>query len=544
MAEKSSSSQNAQVKIGHYILGDTLGIGTFGKVKIATHQLTNHKVAVKILNRQKIKSLDVVSKIKREIQNLKLFRHPHIIKLYQVISTPTDIFMVMEYVSGGELFDYIVKHGKLKEPEARRFFQQIISGVDYCHRHMVVHRDLKPENLLLDSSLNVKIADFGLSNMMHDGEFLRTSCGSPNYAAPEVISGKLYAGPEVDIWSCGVILYALLCGTLPFDDEHVPTLFRKIKSGIFAVPDYLNKEVVSLLCLMLQVDPLKRATIAQIRDHDWFQKDLPTYLFPSPQDQDASIVEMDVIREICEKFGVTEYEVQRALLSNDPHDQLNIAYHLIVDNRRLAGEVTDVELQEFYLASSPPPDSFLLASSPMRPHPERMPEMKNTTHTLEPVSSAKQLGAQAKKAKWHLGIRSQSKPLDIMHEVFRAMKTLDYEWKIVTPYHVRVRRKNPVSGRFSKMSLQLYQVDQKSYLLDFKSLSNVEIHESMSSSSSLEGGRMPLSPPSSCSDLDPVTDTVLLMPDEKMDIDEEQPRQHQTLEFFEMCASLITTLAR
>ncbi|XP_052685500.1 5'-AMP-activated protein kinase catalytic subunit alpha-2-like isoform X15 [Crassostrea angulata] len=544
MAEKSSSSQNAQVKIGHYILGDTLGIGTFGKVKIATHQLTNHKVAVKILNRQKIKSLDVVGKIKREIQNLKLFRHPHIIKLYQVISTPTDIFMVMEYVSGGELFDYIVKHGKLKEPEARRFFQQIISGVDYCHRHMVVHRDLKPENLLLDSSLNVKIADFGLSNMMHDGEFLRTSCGSPNYAAPEVISGKLYAGPEVDIWSCGVILYALLCGTLPFDDEHVPTLFRKIKSGIFAVPDYLNKEVVSLLCLMLQVDPLKRATIAQIRDHDWFQKDLPTYLFPSPQDQDASIVEMDVIREICEKFGVTEYEVQRALLSNDPHDQLNIAYHLIVDNRRLAGEVTDVELQEFYLASSPPPDSFLLASSPMRPHPERMPEMKNTTHTLEPVSSAKQLGAQAKKAKWHLGIRSQSKPLDIMHEVFRAMKTLDYEWKIVTPYHVRVRRKNPVTGRFSKMSLQLYQVDQKSYLLDFKSLSNVEIHESMSSSSSLEGGRMPLSPPSSCSDLDPVTDTVLLMPDEKMDIDEEQPRQHQTLEFFEMCASLITTLAR
>ncbi|XP_056017247.1 5'-AMP-activated protein kinase catalytic subunit alpha-2-like isoform X23 [Ostrea edulis] len=560
MAEKSASSQNAQVKIGHYILGDTLGIGTFGKVKIATHQLTNHKVAVKILNRQKIKSLDVVGKIKREIQNLKLFRHPHIIKLYQVISTPTDIFMVMEYVAGGELFDYIVKHGKLKEPEARRFFQQIISGVDYCHRHMVVHRDLKPENLLLDINLNVKIADFGLSNMMHDGEFLRTSCGSPNYAAPEVISGKLYAGPEVDIWSCGVILYALLCGTLPFDDEHVPTLFRKIKSGIFAVPDYLNKEVVSLLCLMLQVDPLKRASITQIREHDWFQKELPGYLFPSPQDQDASIVEMDVIREICEKFGVTEYEVQRALLSNDPHDQLNIAYHLIVDNRRLAGEVTDVELQEFYLASSPPPDSFLLAkqshilgtptpqehaTSPMRPHPERMPELKNTTHTLEPLSNAKQLGALSKKAKWHLGIRSQSKPLDIMHEVFRAMKTLDYEWKIVTPYHVRVRRKNPVTGRYSKMSLQLYQVDQKSYLLDFKSLSNVDIHESMSSSSSVESARMPHSPPSSCSDLESSTsESLASILDEKMDIDDEQPRQHQTLEFFEMCASLITTLAR
>uniref|UniRef100_A0A4X2KKV0 non-specific serine/threonine protein kinase n=1 Tax=Vombatus ursinus TaxID=29139 RepID=A0A4X2KKV0_VOMUR len=186
MAEK--PKHDGRVKIGHYVLGDTLGVGTFGKVKIGEHQLTGHKVAVKILNRQKIRSLDVVGKIKREIQNLKLFRHPHIIKLYQVISTPTDFFMVMEYVSGGELFDYICKHGRVEETEARRLFQQILSAVDYCHRHMVVHRDLKPENVLLDAHMNAKIADFGLSNMMSDGEFLRTSCGSPNYAAPEVIS--------------------------------------------------------------------------------------------------------------------------------------------------------------------------------------------------------------------------------------------------------------------------------------------------------------------------------------------------------------------
>ncbi|XP_010215505.1 PREDICTED: 5'-AMP-activated protein kinase catalytic subunit alpha-1-like, partial [Tinamus guttatus] len=157
---------------------------------VGKHELTGHKVAVKILNRQKIRSLDVVGKIRREIQNLKLFRHPHIIKLYQVISTPTDIFMVMEYVSGGELFDYICKNGRLDEKESRCLFQQILSGVDYCHRHMVVHRDLKPENVLLDAHMNAKIADFGLSNMMSDGEFLRTSCGSPNYAAPEVISGR------------------------------------------------------------------------------------------------------------------------------------------------------------------------------------------------------------------------------------------------------------------------------------------------------------------------------------------------------------------
>ncbi|XP_052775914.1 5'-AMP-activated protein kinase catalytic subunit alpha-2-like isoform X3 [Mya arenaria] len=565
-----------QVKIGHYIIGDTLGVGTFGKVKIATHHLTNHKVAVKILNRQKIKSLDVVGKIRKEIQNLKLFRHPHIIKLYQVISTPTDIFMVMEYVSGGELFDYIVKNGKLKEHEARRFFQQIVSGVDYCHRHMVVHRDLKPENLLLDHNLDVKLADFGLSNMMHDGEFLRTSCGSPNYAAPEVISGKLYAGPEVDVWSCGVILYALLCGTLPFDDEHVPTLFRKIKSGIFNIPEYLNKEVVSMLCHMLQVDPLKRATMKDIRDHDWFKKDLPAYLFPPQNDNDASIIDLDVIRDVCDKFGVSEYEVEAAILNGDPMDQLVIAYNLIMDNKRIIDNTSSsVSFQDFYLASSPPSDSFLLAggnqlksgrhshllgspqaseamptsTSGLKPHPERMPEMKDVTQTLDPLlTTVNKAQTPAKKAKWHLGIRSQSKPHDIMHEVFRAMKALGFDWKVINNYHVRVRKLNPVTNKYTKMSLQLYQVDQKSFLLDFKSLlegsedglNRASSMASQGSSDNVIFGNASFS----VFERDAHTgQNILLMPEEKMEVDE-PARCHHTLEFFEMCAQLITTLAR
>ncbi|XP_014262523.1 5'-AMP-activated protein kinase catalytic subunit alpha-2 [Cimex lectularius] len=518
MSEKNQITPQPIVKIGHYILGQTLGVGTFGKVKIGEHQLTKHKVAVKILNRQKIKSLDVVGKIRREIQNLKLFRHPHIIKLYQVISTPTDIFMIMEYVSGGELFDYIVKHGKLKEYEARRFFQQIISGVDYCHRHMIVHRDLKPENLLLDHNLHVKIADFGLSNMMMDGEFLRTSCGSPNYAAPEVISGKLYAGPEVDIWSCGVILYALLCGTLPFDDEHVPTLFRKIKSGIFPIPDHLNKSVVNLLCHMLQIDPMKRATIEDIKKHDWFQKDLPAYLFPSPVEQDSSVIDTDAVQEVCEKFGVKEQEVHNALLSGDPHDQLGIAYHLIIDNKRIADEAAKAELKDFYVASSPPPVSFSpneLSPSPIRPHPERIgPALRDRAMNSLNKDGVNEIGRNAstpvKRAKWHLGIRSQSKPCDIMNEVFRAMKALDFEWKVINPYHVRVRHSTPKSeDEYTKMSLQLYQVDYKSYLLDFKSLGSEE-------------------------DPLPMEDITNL----------QQTSGHHTMEFFEMCASLITQLAR
>jgi len=518
-----SMSSVPQVKIGHYILGETLGIGTFGKVKVGFHQLTGHKVAVKILNREKIKNLDVVGKIRKEIQNLKLFRHPHIIKLYQVISTPTDIFMVMEYVSGGELFDYIVKHGKLKEEDARRFFQQIISGVDYCHRHNVVHRDLKPENLLLDQSLNVKIADFGLSNMMQDGEFLRTSCGSPNYAAPEVISGKLYAGPEVDIWSCGVVLYALLCGTLPFDDEHVTTLFRKIKSGVFPIPDYLNKSVVSLLCHMLQTDPMKRATVEDIRKHDWFTAGCPTYLFPD-RVTDTSIVDTNAIAEVSQKFGVEEQEIHAALLSDDPHNQLVIAYNLVIDNKRIQTAKEEDDFKEFFAGSSftgSPSSLDRSESNTPRPHPERIAPLRDKPggQAVTPVEKTHR-GAPIKRSKWHLGIRSQSKPHDIMSEVYRAMKALDFEWKVINPYHVQVRRKNPCSAKYVKMSLQLYQVDYKSYLLDFKSLVEEEVAgQAMEISSSLDKPKV-------------------------VELQESAITGHHTMEFFEMCAALITQLAR
>ncbi|KAG7241235.1 hypothetical protein INR49_025978 [Caranx melampygus] len=576
-----------RVKIGHYILGDTLGVGTFGKVKVGQHELTKHQVAVKILNRQKIRSLDVVGKIRREIQNLKLFRHPHIIKLYQVISTPTDIFMVMEYVSGGELFDYICKmerglkcimclpaSGVLDEKESRRLFQQIISAVDYCHRHMVVHRDLKPENVLLDAHMNAKIADFGLSNMMSDGEFLRTSCGSPNYAAPEVISGRLYAGPEVDIWSSGVILYALLCGTLPFDDDHVPTLFKKICDGIFFTPQYLNPSVISLLKHMLQVDPMKRATIKEIREDDWFKEDLPKYLFPEDPSYSNNMIDDEALKEVCEKFECTEEEVLACIYSRNHQDPLAVAYHLIIDNRRIMSEAKD-----FYLASSPP-DSFLddqhLTSSGaavagiIKPHPERVPFLVAETpprprHTLDELNPQKSKHQGVRRAKWHLGIRSQSRPNDIMSEVCRAMKQLDYEWKVVNPYYLRVRRKNPITGMQTKMSLQLYQVDSRTYLLDFRSIDDDMLETKSGTATPLRSGSVGNYRTTIKNDVDgadaPPTPSAAhptkaaegsLASSLTSSIDSTgggdnasvpRPGSH-TIEFFEMCANLIKLLAR
>ncbi|KAH7279957.1 hypothetical protein KP509_37G045000 [Ceratopteris richardii] len=295
---RGSMQSRSESYLPNYQIGKAIGIGSFGKVRVAQHVSTGYKVAVKILSKRKIKMTNMEEKVTREIKILKLFMHPHIIRLYEAIDTPADIFLVMEHVNNGELFDYIVEKGRLSDDEARRFFQQIISGVEYCHRNMVVHRDLKPENLLLDSEYNVKIADFGLSNVMYDGHFLKTSCGSPNYAAPEVISGKLYAGPEVDVWSCGVILYALLCGSLPFDDENIPNLFKKIKDGIYTLPSHLSAGAKDLILRMLLVDPLKRITIPEIKQHPWFRVHLPRYLAVPPED-----ISQQVKRDVSQSAG-------------------------------------------------------------------------------------------------------------------------------------------------------------------------------------------------------------------------------------------------
>ena len=382
------------VQIGNYRLSRTLGIGAFGKVKLAEHVSTGHKVAVKILNRAKIVALDMAEKVKREINILQRCTHPHIIRLYEVIDTPTDIFVVMEYVSNGELFDYIVSKGRLAPDEARHFFHQIISGVEYCHYHHIVHRDLKPENLLLDADNNIKIADFGLSNVMRDGEFLRTSCGSPNYAAPEVISGHLYAGPEVDVWSCGVILYALLCGSLPFDDESIPNLFKKIKSGMYSLPSHLSQLARDLIPRMLVVDPMKRITVPDVRQHAWFQQRLPPYLrhapdrienlervidddtvddvlalaargfapVGAPKDEQASLV-----RKVNAQLGSIDANVRRdqvyaAVREPNAHGRMRgidkairVAYELILDHKRTRLRTAELALARQAASDSTPP---------------------------------------------------------------------------------------------------------------------------------------------------------------------------------------------
>ncbi|RYC65566.1 hypothetical protein CHU98_g638 [Xylaria longipes] len=352
----------AEQRVGAYNIIKTLGEGSFGKVKLAVHRSTGQQVALKIIARKKLISRDMVGRVEREIEYLQLLRHPHIIKLYSVIKTQNEIIMVLEY-AGDELFDFIVTRGKLDEHYARRFFQQMVCAVEYCHRHKVVHRDLKPENLLLDDSLNVKIADFGLSNIMTDGNFLKTSCGSPNYAAPEVIGGKLYAGPEVDVWSCGVILYVLLVGRLPFDDDHIPSLFAKIQRGVFTIPQWIKPQAADLIRKMLQTNPVQRATIEDIRQDPWFLKDLPTYLAPQVEeflntgvDPNKAIRPSDIapnapsqIQEklydevtdkISKTMGYGKRDVQEALEANEP-SAIKDAYMIVRENKLMQVNLAD-----------------------------------------------------------------------------------------------------------------------------------------------------------------------------------------------------------
>lgn len=524
--------QNVDVKsnrIGKYQVLKTLGEGSFGKVKLAEHLSTGQKVALKIINKKTLAKSDMQGRVEREISYLRLLRHPHIIKLYDVIKSKDEIIMVIEF-AGKELFDYIVQRGRMPEDEARRFFQQIIAAVEYCHRHKIVHRDLKPENLLLDDHLNVKIADFGLSNIMTDGNFLKTSCGSPNYAAPEVISGKLYAGPEVDVWSSGVILYVMLCGRLPFDDDFIPALFKKISNGVYTLPNYLSPGAKNLLTRMLVVNPLNRITIHEIMEDEWFKVGMEEYLLPpdlSKTDHKKIEVDEDVISALTMTMGYDRDEILNVIHScqkqQNPHQHSNEildAYLLMKENHSLVKDLkkNKTEKMETFLSLSPPPSwnttNDNLPSSHKAPGVQQsltyqtlstVPDLStlpNSTIAILPSSlpsihraymmqqgdesefKINAISSKKLKTKWHFGIRSRSYPLDVMGEIYRALKNLGAEWSKPTEeelWTIRVRWKygptivddtvsagDCVPPDLMKMRIQLFQLEPNNYLVDFK----------------------------------------------------------------------------
>ncbi|KAF7796331.1 hypothetical protein EIP86_007508 [Pleurotus ostreatoroseus] len=339
--------------IGLWKIGRTIGKGSSGRVRIARHSRTGQYAAVKIVSKQVILSSRmslrdadgeaerILHGIEREIVIMKLIEHPNIMRLYDVWETSTELFLILEYVEGGELFEYLCDKGRLSTNEALDYFQQIITAVDYCHRFNIAHRDLKPENLLLDANKNIKVADFGMAAWQGKSDMLQTACGSPHYAAPEVIMGRAYNGACSDVWSCGVILYALLAGRLPFDDEDLATLLEKVKIGKFSMPSTIEPLAQDLIRKMLEKDISKRITVSEILKHPFYTSQPPKVIpcdIPGLDDIARPLTsEADVDRDILANLrtlwpGVDDEQLIENLTNTKQTWEKGI-YHLLVRYR-------------------------------------------------------------------------------------------------------------------------------------------------------------------------------------------------------------------
>uniref|UniRef100_A0A8C5BBZ8 BR serine/threonine kinase 2b n=1 Tax=Gadus morhua TaxID=8049 RepID=A0A8C5BBZ8_GADMO len=351
-------------------------------VALGIHCVTCQKVAIKIVNREKL-SESVLMKVEREIAILKLIEHPHVLKLHDVYENKKYLYLVLEHVSGGELFDYLVKKGRLTPKEARKFFRQIISALDFCHSHSICHRDLKPENLLLDEKNNIRIADFGMASLQVGDSLLETSCGSPHYACPEVIRGEKYDGRKADAWSCGVILFALLVGALPFDDDNLRNLLEKVKLGVFHMPHFIPPDCQNLLRGMIEVDATKRLTLEQIQKHTWYLagKNEPEPEQPVPRKVAirmlAALEEIDPdVLESMHSLGCfrDKAKLTKDLLSEDDNQEKMI-YFLLLDRKERYPSQEDQNLPPRNEIVDPPRkrvDSPMLSR-----HGKRRPERKS-----------------------------------------------------------------------------------------------------------------------------------------------------------------------
>eukprot|EP01156_Anaeramoeba_ignava_P011272 Anaeramoba_ignava/a482563_30.p1 GENE.a482563_30~~a482563_30.p1 ORF type:complete len:373 (+),score=134.91 a482563_30:1092-2210(+) len=271
-------------------------------------------------------------KVQREIRMLKIFWHPHIIRLYEVLETKHRLFFVLEYACGGELFDYILGRGKLQEDQARKFFKQILEGVEYCHNLNIAHRDIKPENLLLDRNGNLKIIDFGFANFLSPPNLCKTYCGSPSYSAPELIMGQQYSGSKVDIWSIGVVLYCLLCGKLPFLGESPKEICRKIVAGEYKIPTNVSSEAQDLIKRILEKNVDKRLTMEEIKKHKWVNMESFTQT-PLPEINNSSQDEIDF--EIIHKMNNWNISSESIIesLKSKKFNSITATYFLLQDSK-------------------------------------------------------------------------------------------------------------------------------------------------------------------------------------------------------------------
>lgn len=435
-----------QAEVGPYVLSHTLGEGTTGKVKLAFEKETGQQVAIKIISKAAFNQRpELQQKVKREIALMRLVEHPNILRLIDVLESNRHLYIILEYAEQGELFDFLVSNRFLTEEVALEFFRQIVLALEYLHKLGICHRDLKPENVLLDSCTQVKLADFGFARWVST-DLTETSCGSPHYAAPEIIRGQPYDGKIADIWSLGVILYALLAGYLPFDDPAIRNLLNKVKRGVFQMPPFAP-DIQDIIRRMLTVDVNKRITIEEIKAHPAFRRSLdPSYIIPQPfpfskfsTPIDPSTLSSDIL-EVIYQIGFTESELNEQLQSTD-----NTMAKIFVT---MLSNAIDLEALPWEMSYSGPPKP-LINTAFMEPNTTQVSKPSNAKSSFLKLETGRQLDSSgslemysfANRPDWAIGETPVTEVFDkmsidtygikiwkLMSEIQVLLGKLPYQW--------------------------------------------------------------------------------------------------------------------
>mmetsp|Transcript_11396 Transcript_11396/g.16873 ORF Transcript_11396/g.16873 Transcript_11396/m.16873 type:complete len:498 (+) Transcript_11396:639-2132(+) len=471
-------------QIGPFKVIREVGEGAMGVVKEAEHVQTGDKVAIKIIKKANLIGKESMKKkVEREITIMRLLNHENLVKFYEVLQNAQYLFIVQEFVPNGELYEYIVKNGALSPQRAFMYFKQILAGVSYLHEHKFCHRDLKLENILMRDDDRIVIADFGMANIMSNEQQVITACGSPHYTAPEVVQGKSYDGTKADVWSCGVILYVLMAGYLPFEGNGASVVLSKVKSGVFTMPDFFDNDLKDLISKMLNMKPKKRIAIKAIQSHPWYQKHL-TEAVTQPEDTNTSSdsikdIQEDIVEQIME-MGWKDKEFIQSELTKDEKNMLTIVYNLMAERKNNPDDKSkNFDISDSIKVSGKNPITFAPKNAPDMLRNKLKKTMEDNETPQEQPNTKKKNGILSNLFKKKTGstenemetrrITTNKSPKDMFNELVRVCLMFKITTERTSPTTITAKLNDPAVVEFQiSVSQNRDKNTEQSFTMNFK----------------------------------------------------------------------------